>query len=179
MGINNISGSSRKDGDKNAQNPAVSLITLKLAVALQLKQEGYVEIVFDKPVEAYGKKVKVHVFAEDEIGARVVVWCITKASQIKYDYLAEIFDIIKNELGSECIIAIAMPISLIGYVDGLIGLTYRIYMLDLTGKIWVHDAVWPRTRILPVIELMKESSDGVMESKAFPSHQATSNFYIA
>ena len=157
----------------------VSMAALKLTVALQLKQEGYVEVVFDKPVESYGRRVRVHVFAEDELGARVVVWCITKASQIKYDYLAEIFDIIKNELGSECIIAIAMPISLIGYVDGLIGLTYRVYILDMTGKIWVHDAVWPRTRILPVIELVKESSEGVMESRAFPSRQATSNFYIA
>jgi len=179
MSINNISGSSRKDGDKNAQNPAVSLITLKLAVALQLKQEGYVEIVFDKPVEAYGKQVRVHVFAEDELGARVVVWCITKAFQIRHDHLAEIFDIIKTELGLDCRIAIAIPISLMGYVDGLIGLTYRIYMLDMTGKIWVHDAVWPRTRTLPVIDLVEESSEGVMESRAFQSRQTTSNFYIA
>ena len=173
--------SDKVSGIKNAKKgrTAVSLMTLKLAVALQLKQEGYVEVVFDKPVESYGKRVKVHVFAKDELGARVVVWCITKAFQIKYDYLAEIFDIIKNDLGSECMIAIAMPISLIGYVDGLIGLTYRVYMLDMTGKIWVHDAVWPCTRILPVIELVKEASDGVMKSGAFPSRQATSNFYIA
>ena len=173
--------SDKVSGIKNAKKgrTAVSLMTLKLAVALQLKQEGYVEVVFDKPVESYGKRVRVHVFAEDELGARVVVWCITKAFQIKYDYLAEIFDIIKNELGSECMIAIAMPISLMGYVDGLIGLTYRIYMLDLTGKIWVHDAVRPHTKTMSFIGLLEEPSEGSMENSAFRNRQTSSNFYIA
>ena len=163
---------------KASKKMKISMAALKLAVALQLKQEGYVEVVFDKPVEACGKRVKMHVFAEDEIGTCAVVWCITKPSQIRYDRLAEIFDIVEAGLGLDCKVAVAIPISLIGYVDRLIGLTYRVYMLDMEGKVWVHDAAWPRTKILPPIGLVEESSEEVMESRVFPSRQATGNFYI-
>ena len=133
--IKNACRVNRKEG--------MSLNSIKLAVNLELKLEGLTYICFDSVVDANGTKVPVNVFAEDELSMCVPMWCVTEASEMRQDRLAIAFDLIGRRLSEDCAIAVAIPLSLIGKVDGLTGFTYRIYIMDDAGKVWVHDAGRP------------------------------------
>ena len=117
-----------------------SLKDLMLAAAFRLKLEGYVEVEFSKTFEVNGQRVRVHVLAYDEFYRFKVVWCVTKESQLDLDEMAEAFFLIKEALGWDCEVAIAIPQSLMKHVRKLVGMTYHVYILDENGIMWHHDA---------------------------------------
>ena len=117
-----------------------SLKDLMLVAAFRLKLEGYVEVEFSKTFEVNGQRVRVHVLAYDEFYRFKVVWCVTKESQLDLDEMAEAFFLIKEALGWDCEVAIAIPQSLMKHVRKLVGMTYHVYMLDENGIMWHHDA---------------------------------------
>ena len=119
---------------------SASLKDLMLAAAFRLKLEGYVEVEFSKTFEVNGQRVRVHVLAYDEFYRFKVVWCVTKESQLDLDEMAEAFFLIKEALGWDCEVAIAIPQSLMKHVRKLVGMTYHVYMLDENGIMWHHDA---------------------------------------
>ena len=116
-----------------------SLKDLILAAAFKLKLEGYVEVEFNKTFSISGRCVRVHVLAYDEFYGFKVVWCISKESQLDLDRMAEAFFLIKEALGWDCEIAIAIPQSLMKHVRKLVGMTYHVYMLDENGIMWHHE----------------------------------------
>jgi len=117
-----------------------SLKDLMLAAAFRLKLEGYVEVGFNKTFEVNGRRVRVHVLAYDEFYRFKVVWCITRRSQLDLDRMAEAFFLIKEVLGWDCEVAIAIPQSLMKHVRKLVGMSCHVYMLDKNGIMWHHDA---------------------------------------
>jgi len=116
-----------------------SMKDLMLAAVFKLKLEGYVEVEFNKTFSINGKSVRVHVLAYDEFYGFKVVWCISKESQLDLDRMAEAFFLIKEALGWDCEIAIAIPQSLMKHVRKLVGMTYHVYMLDENGIMWHHE----------------------------------------
>ena len=116
-----------------------SMKDLMLAAAFRLKLEGYVEVEFNKTFSINGRSVRVHVLAYDEFYGFKVVWCISKESQLDLDKMAEAFFLIKEALGWDCEVAIAIPQSLMKHVRKLVGMTYHVYMLDENGILWHHD----------------------------------------
>ena len=117
-----------------------SMKDLMLAMALKLKLEGYVEVEFNRTFEVNGQRVRLHVLAYDEFYRFKAVWCITRQSQLNLNRMAEAFFLIKEALGWDCEVAIAISQSLMKHVRKLVGMTYHVYMLDKNGIMWHHDA---------------------------------------
>jgi len=158
----------------------IGIKALKLAVALSLKLDGYDIVEFDKLIEFGGQKIRIGIFAEDFIGCRIAVWCISRASDLKSNRMALALDLMGKALGEDCTVAVAIPISLINYVDELIGLTYRIYRVDETGKVWLHDAGRPCISDGSTWKFADET--GEEESEPLERHSSGSprcSFYIA
>jgi len=116
-------------------NPTMS--QLKLSVALELKSEGFSTIVFDKLIDVCGRRIKVHVYCEDELGLRVAVYCINSIGQVRPNEISSIVELIRQNV-DDCEVALAFPMALFPKAEVLIGLTSRVYMLDEGGRVWVH-----------------------------------------
>jgi hypothetical protein len=112
---------------------------MKLAVALQLKIEGYETLVFNKIVKAGSRSVAVDVFAEDCLGSRVAVYCVFRADEAEEGHLNDVACAILDGFGEDCLIAIAFPLRLIDLVRNAIGIANWIYLVDYYGRIWRHD----------------------------------------
>jgi len=152
---------------------------LMLAVAFKLKLEGYVEVEFNKTFEVDGRRVRVHILAYDEFYRFKAVWCITRRSQLDLDRMAEAFFLIKEALGWDCEVAIAIPQSLMKHVRKLVGMSCHIYMLDKNGIMWHHDA-----KLLTQQSLNKNMGDmNALEDLAEPNGPIVSgkrnDFYLA
>jgi len=122
---------------------------MKLAVALQLKVEGYESVVFNKVVKVGGKSVVIDVFAEDCLGSMVAVYCVNRTDKAEEGHLNDVACTILDGLGEECLIAFAYPLRLVGLVRNAIGLANRIYMVDDEGRVWRHDPGRPHDSIRP------------------------------
>lgn len=122
---------------------------MKLAVALQLRVEGYEHVVFNNVVKVWGKSVVVDVFAEDCLGSMVAVYCVNRADEAEEGHLNDVALTILEGLGEECLIAFAYPLRLVGLVRSAIGLANRIYMIDDEGRVWRHDPGRPHDSIRP------------------------------
>ncbi|HID30787.1 MAG TPA: hypothetical protein EYP19_12385 [Desulfobacterales bacterium] len=93
--------------------------------------------------------------------------------------MAETFDLLKTGLGGDCVIAVAIPISLINYVGRLIGLTCRVYMLDDAGKVWIYEAGWPYAGAWFGSKLADELTEEGLEDSVFSVRRVSRDFYIA
>ncbi|MEM3640569.1 MAG: hypothetical protein QXH37_01410 [Candidatus Bathyarchaeia archaeon] len=58
---------------------------LKLAIATELKSEGYNIVMFDKPIEACGRRIIAHVYCEDNLGLRIAVARAALTDRIRLD----------------------------------------------------------------------------------------------
>lgn len=117
--------------------------TMKLAIGLQLRVDGYETVVFNKDVKAGSKSVVVDVFAEDCLGNMIAVYCVTRADKAEEKHLNDVACAILDGLGEECLIAFAYPLRFIKLVKNAIGLANRIYLVDNYGRIWCHDPSTP------------------------------------
>jgi hypothetical protein len=117
--------------------PRLTINQLKLSIAMELKCEGYSTVIFDKLIEACGRKIRVHVYCEDELGLRMAVYCINKSSQIKPHEIFDIVELVRNGV-EDCDVALAFPLALLPKAQVLIGLTTRVYTLDDYGRVWIH-----------------------------------------
>jgi len=156
---------------KNGNN--ISISQLKLAVALELSVEGYDTIVFDRIISAHGRKMKVHVYCEDEIGTRVAVLCLNKSEELKPSEVFEAIEFIESHI-EDCRVALALPIALLPRAGDIIGLTGRVYLVDFEGRVWVHDHHRrPRTEILVLPANEDYDADRAVEGSE------VRDFYIA
>ncbi|MGB9959863.1 MAG: hypothetical protein ACPLKQ_05020 [Candidatus Bathyarchaeales archaeon] len=110
---------------------------LKLAIALELKAEGYSAIIFDKVIETKKGKVRVHVFGEDTLGVLAVV-CINRLEQLNLSSLVDSVEGIQQVLGEDGDVAIAMPMHLINKADDIFGITGKVYLVDNAFRVWTH-----------------------------------------
>jgi hypothetical protein len=157
---------------KNNKNN-ISISQLKLAVALELKAEGYDTIIFDRVISAHGRKMKVHVYCEDEVGTRIAVLCLNKSEDLKPGEVFETVEFIESHI-EDCRVALALPIALLPRACEIIGLTGRVYLVDFEGRVWVHDHHRrPHTEILVL-----PADEGVENYDADRAVEAR-DFYIA
>lgn len=115
----------------------LTLNQIKLAVAMELKADGYSTIVFDRVLNYSDRKFKVHVYCEDELGQQLAVYCLNKPCQVKPNDVLDIINAIGNEV-MDCDVAIAFPTSLLPKAEVLIDMTSSVFMVDDSGRVWVH-----------------------------------------
>ncbi|MEM3463628.1 MAG: hypothetical protein QXL91_02070 [Candidatus Bathyarchaeia archaeon] len=129
-----------KVGNKRGKSKIkdISLASLKLTVALELKAEGYTHIEFDKVVELNDLKVRVHVLGEDELGTRLAVLCINRLEKFNSSGLADAVEAVQRALGEEGDVAIAISISLLEEARDLFGITNRVFLVDHECRVWSH-----------------------------------------
>lgn len=140
----------RNLADAKAASPkTLTLDAIKLAVALELKLNGYTYITFDKTINMYGKKAKIHVTAEDELGVRYAVICINNPAKLDPDELIDMIRAIQPEVGDGGEVAIAIPIDLIDEAKDVFGLTRRMFLVDYELRVWISTS--PRS----VVDLIK------------------------
>lgn len=138
----------------------LSATTLKLAVALQLKIEGYETVVFNKDIKTGSKSVVLDVFGEDYVGSTIAVYCVTKAKKAEERHLNDVACAILDGLGEDCLIAFAYPLKLISLVRNAIGLANRIYLIDGEGRVWCHYLGTPQYYTRPTRITMDELEMG-------------------
>jgi|GEM_PF-2698208 len=117
---------------------AMPLNELKLAIALELKLEGYTYITFDKVVDIDYAKARVHVLAEDELGLSLAVICINRSENLDPNTLLDLVSDVQRKLGEDCEVAIAIPLALLDKAADVFGFTPRMFMVDNKFRVWVH-----------------------------------------
>lgn len=128
---------SNNNAEKVDVAPRITMNQLKLAVAMELRYEGYNKIVFDKIIEVNNRKIQIHVYCEDELESRVAVYCVNRADRIRPNDIMDIVDLIGRGV-EDCDVAIAFPLILLPKAKILIGLTRKVYLLDNDCRVWVH-----------------------------------------
>lgn len=120
----------------HSRKTAVSLNVLKPS-ALGLKVEGYEHVAFDSVIDADGKRIRVHVFANDAISSCAAVFCMHKAEEVESGQLAKDVDSIGNHLN--CILAVAIPTPLMDLTYKIANLVSGTYPVDVMTTAWVHN----------------------------------------
>jgi len=123
---------------KMRQAATIPKSAIKLAVALQLRSEGYDEIAFDKPIDTCVGRVYIHVLAEDPLELKVAVYCINKVEEINPNRLLDIVTAIQQIIGDDGDVAIAMPINLLSKAGQIFGMTPRVFLVDYEMRVWVY-----------------------------------------
>ena len=136
----------------------LTLSQIKLAVALELRAEGFETVVFDRVVEFGGRKVRVHVLCEDEDGVRLAVYCIHRANLMDPHEVFAAINAIRNGI-EECTVALAFPLVLLPRASPIIGMTSRVFMVDSKGRVWNHYP-WQGSRL---IEVFREAEEALLE----------------
>jgi hypothetical protein len=129
----------RKSSHRSVEIGAKPMEVMKLSVALNLCLEGYDEVTFNKRFGTGSRQVCVHVFAEDTVGSKVAVYCISRTELAKRDSLVDVVYRIADYVDGDCQIAVAIPLRLLNMVHEIKDVVYRIYMVDEDGRVWVHD----------------------------------------
>jgi len=155
---------------------------VKLAVALQLRSEGYETVTFNRIVKDRGRSIVIDIFAEDCLGSQVAVYCVFSAHEAKEENLNDVALAIVDEFGEECLIAFAFPLRLIGLVGNAIGLAHRIYVVDKACRVWCHDpdGSFANSKLTwkPIDELEQEAVEW-WKANASSKDIARRDFYIS
>lgn len=139
----------RKIGDKSKSRPKdMPLASLKLAVALELKAEGYKHIKFDKIVESNCSKVKIHVLGEDELGIRLAVLCINRLEGLNISGLTEAVEVVQRAIGEDGDVAIAIPIVLLEKANDIFDVTDRVFLVDTEYRVWTYSSDSAYTKVI-------------------------------
>ncbi|MEM3627589.1 MAG: hypothetical protein QXZ25_06140 [Candidatus Bathyarchaeia archaeon] len=117
---------------------SLNMNQLKLSIALELRSEGFNKVFLDKVFEAFGRKVRVHVFAEDELGECLAVICVNKVGGLDPVGLSDAVEAVQRALGEDGDVAIAIPISLLDKAGGIFGITRRMFLVDGELRVWTH-----------------------------------------
>ncbi|MGB9841405.1 MAG: hypothetical protein ACPLKZ_01640 [Candidatus Bathyarchaeales archaeon] len=125
-----------KTKNKAHSKRALTLDDIKLAVALDLKLNGYVHITFDRPILVHGRKEKIHIHAEDDLGISYAVICISSPAKLDPNSIIDAVSAIQAEIGVEGEVAVAIPISLLDKAKDLFGLTRQMFMVDGELRVW-------------------------------------------
>lgn len=125
-----------KVNDKKTTHRSLTLDDIKLAVALDLKLNGYVHIKFDKPILVHGRKEKIHIHAEDDLGISYAVICISSPAKLDPNSLIDVLSAIQAEIGEEGEAAITIPIHLLDKAKDLFGLTRQMFLVDYELRVW-------------------------------------------
>jgi len=178
---NNKSGHAEK-GDKRKLRPTLTLSQIKLAVALELRAEGFETVVFDRVVEFGGQRVRVHVLCEDEDGFCLAVYCVNRAELMKVERVFEVVNIM-SRCGYD--VAIAFPLTLLERAAEIIGMTNRVFMVDSEGRVWIHYPLLGSR----IVEVFRETKEAIMDKEGDEEAPTTENqgtqlrnlspFYIA
>lgn len=136
--IMRMSVSHRLTADSRRKIRDMSLTSLKLTIALELKAEGYTHIEFDKVVELNSRRAKIHVLGRDEIGDCLAVLCINRLKEVNLNILADTVEVVQKNFGEDGDVAIAIPISLLEEAGALFGITNRVFLVDHECRVWSH-----------------------------------------
>jgi len=151
---NNKNGHDGRGGGRKLR-PTLTLSQIKLAVALELRAEGFETISFDRVVEFGGRKVRVHVLCEDEDGVRLAVYCIHRANRMDPHEVFAAINAIRNGI-EDCTVALAFPLALLPRASPIIGMTSRVFMVDSKGRVWNHYP-WQGSRLIDVFREAEEN----------------------
>jgi hypothetical protein len=117
---------------------SISKSALKLAVALELRSEGYSRISFDRPIESCVGKVRIHVLGEDELGLRMAVYCISREHELNPNDVLDIVTAIQQSISDDGDVAIAIPIDLLEKAGEIFGMTPKVFLVDYDMRVWVY-----------------------------------------
>ncbi|MGQ9691457.1 MAG: hypothetical protein ACUVQY_09405 [Thermoproteota archaeon] len=167
------SGKAEGRGEKSAvkglvarTKPTISLISIKLALAVELRLEGYTRIEFDRVVVENGLRVPVHVLAEDEIGNRLAIYCIHNPEGLRPEEVLEAVATIQRQIGQDGEVVIAIPISLLDVAGDIFGLAPRIFAVDNELRVWSHACVGGVTTLIKhslPLSMPDESDEDALE----------------
>lgn len=115
----------------------LTLNHIKLAVAMELRADGYGTIVFNRVLGTYDRRIRVHVYCEDELAQRLAVYSVNKPCQVKPNDVLDVISAIGKGI-RDCDVAIAFPTSLLPKAEALIGMTNNVFMVDDSGRVWVR-----------------------------------------
>jgi len=138
---------------------APTMSQLKLAIAMELRAEGFYKVVFDEVVEDGGRKVRVHVLGDDEVGLRLAVICINRADRLVVGSLADDVEAVQRALGEDCEVTIAIPITLLDKAGEIFGITSRIFLLDTEYRVWTHACDSAYTKMVKKVMLSECQDD--------------------
>lgn len=153
------------------RNTTSSLCAMKLTVALELHFEGYTQILFDRTFAYAGRKVHVHVLAEDALGFKVAALCFNGVRKIVPNEVMEVVDLVERALGEDCEVVIAIPLGLLAKAKDIVGLTNRIFAVDTHGRVWIHNVGSRRSQaVLSGWNAIEDSEDPVETTTKVDSH---------
>ncbi|MDW8024235.1 MAG: hypothetical protein RMJ15_11000 [Nitrososphaerota archaeon] len=144
---------------------------LKLCIAMELKSEGFSTVVFDKLLEVYDRRIKVHVYGEDELGLRIAVYCVNRPCHVKPNEILDIVNLIRSGI-EDCDVALAFPLVMLDRAKVLIGLTSKVYMIDDDGKVWVHH-LWNIMHEDPILPALSSAHYQVDEDSEIHIREAS------
>ncbi|MEM1542973.1 MAG: hypothetical protein QXV82_10120 [Ignisphaera sp.] len=156
---------------------------IKLAVATELRLEGYSTIIFDKIIEGCGRKVRIHVYCEDDLGMGEAVYCVNETHGMNLEEVSDVIKLIKAGLAKDevdCTVSLAFPLSLLRKASALIRLVPKVYMVDEDGRVWVHYP-WSGTRRIEFLInniILGESIEGDSWSSAVNTQMRPQPYYI-
>ncbi|MEM3588169.1 MAG: hypothetical protein QXO71_12725 [Candidatus Jordarchaeaceae archaeon] len=148
----------------------LTLNQLKLAVALELRSEGYENIVFDKVIECFGRKIRIHIFAEDELGSRIAVHCVNRTADMNPRAIFDLIHSIRSNV-EDCEVTLVFPLSLLSRASAIIGMTSRIFAVDHEGRVWVHYP-FEDTRL---VKALREAFEDTTEDESDQKTQLAGN----
>ncbi|MGB9959694.1 MAG: hypothetical protein ACPLKQ_04140 [Candidatus Bathyarchaeales archaeon] len=117
---------------------SITMNQLKLCIALELKSEGFDKVFFDRGVEALGRKVRVHVLAEDELGECLAVICVNRVGGLDPLGLSDAVEVVQRALGENGDVAIAIPVSLLNKAKEIFGIARKMFLVDRELRVWTH-----------------------------------------
>jgi len=117
---------------------SIALDALKLAVALELRLQGYTHITFNEPIRTCNGQVLVHVFGEDDLGLSIAVYCINRPEKLNPGKLMDIVEAIQRKIGPDGDVVLALPVDLLEKVDNIYGLTPKLFIVDRNLRVWVN-----------------------------------------
>lgn len=155
----------KKCGMKRSKlQPTLTIDQIKLGVAFELKCEGYDYIVFDRIVECNGRRIRVHVYCEDEFGSRLAVYCINKVAHMDPGAVFTIINSIRESI-DDCEVALAFPVNMLRRASQIIGLAAKVFAVDEDDRVWIHYP-FEDTRLTKVLREAFEEVGGDEDDKS-------------
>lgn len=148
---------------------SLTMNQLKLSIALELRSEGFNKVFFDREVEAFGRKVKVHVLAEDELGGCLAVICVNRVGGLDPVSLSDAVEVVQRALGEDADVAIAMPINLLNKAKEIFGITRKMFLVDGELRVWTHLRDNAYTEMIKRV-MLSQRRDGAPDDKDGMQH---------
>ncbi|MCX8153614.1 MAG: hypothetical protein N3E52_04180 [Candidatus Bathyarchaeota archaeon] len=146
-----------------------TMTQLKLSIAMELRSEGYSKVFFDKVIEAFGRKARVHVLAEDELGCSLAVICMNKPGELDLGGLSDAVEVVQRSLGEDGEVAIAIPVGLLGKARKIFGITRKVFLVDEELRVWTHLCDRAYTGMIKHVMLSQRQNGALDDKEDLPS----------